>query len=676
MSQHIAGLPASGPHLPMRLRAWLKGRGPLLLLYYGLAVLLGLGLVMATPPTPDGALPIMEARFTAVAGDHSVDSPPPEAMPPGVATVPLPHRCKAVPDPVGCSGLFRLTFRYAPNEDGPWSVYVPILSGRITLWVNGALLADSQTTQSDVVVNQAMPLIQRVPSQLLKDGENRIDIRMDAWSQSGGFLDTVLVGPDRLLRAAYSEREWMTVTLPRLLVAWQAALCLSLLIVWIGHRDEPIHLVMSLILGLGVLQGLPMFSTGPSGLEWLFRVVNFAGQWQGALLPFVMCRLVGRELAVPIRLLLVVPAVIAIAFLITALDPPRLQPWFALLWLVAVIPWAIAMLGWSAGILISAAVRRSHAPAQIVLGGLIVIILMAAHDILSMTGVLDLRVPSMTRYMAPLLMTVISATLMWRFAKALGEVSRFNDVLRREVATAEAELRASFAREQAQTRAAALESERLRLTRDLHDGLAGQLVSIVAQCELPQHDYRRIGAAARQALDDLRLVVASLDDVGNDLGMMLAQFYDRIGPQLQAQGMELDWQMAPLPDIEGLRSEHALTLFRILQEAVTNAVRHSGCRRVAIVMAPSPACDHEGHPKGKGRFAVRIVVRDEGRGIPGGIPGGIRGGIAAARPGKGLNNMRTRAVSLGAELTLLSGPDGTRVIIDLPFRLPGLQDIQ
>jgi signal transduction histidine kinase len=269
----------------------------------------------------------------------------------------------------------------------------------------------------------------------------------------------------------------------------------------------------------------------------------------------------------------------------------------------------------------------------------------------------------MTRYMAPLLMTVVSATLMWRFAQALGEVSRFNDILRREVATAEAELRASFAREQAQTRAVALESERLRLTRDLHDGLAGQLVSIVAQCELPQHDYRRISAAARQALDDLRLVVASLDDVGNDLGMMLAQFHERIGPQLQAQGMELDWQMAPLPDIEGLRSEHALTLFRILQEAVTNAVRHSGCRRVSIVMAPAPDGAATGVTDDKGRFAVRIVVGDEGRGIP--------DGLAAARPGKGLNNMRQRAASLGADLTLVTGPIGTRVVIDLPFRLPG-----
>jgi len=316
------------------------------------------------------------------------------------------------------------------------------------------------------------------------------------------------------------------------------------------------------------------------------------------------------------------------------------------------------MLGWSGWIVLSAAIRRNHSAAQLVLGGLIVIVLMAGHDILAVTGVLARRAPSMPRYMAPLLMTVVSATLMWRFAQALGEVSRFNDILRREVATAEAELRASFAREQAQTRAVALESERLRLTRDLHDGLAGQLVSIVAQCELPQHDYRRISAAARQALDDLRLVVASLDDVGNDLGMMLAQFHERIGPQLQAQGMELDWQMAPLPDIEGLRSEHALTLFRILQEAVTNAVRHSGCRRVSIVMAPAP----DGAPEDKGRFAVRIVVKDEGRGIP--------DGVAAARPGKGLNNMRQRAASLGADLTLVTGPIGTRVVIDLPFRLP------
>ncbi|WP_372394714.1 ATP-binding protein [Azospirillum sp. HJ39] len=665
MSQHIAGLPVPGQPSPTRLRAWLRGRGPLLLLYYALAAAFGIAALTATPTMPQGVLTVDEAQFSPVFADREVGRPPPEEMPAEAAAVSLPHRCKGVPDPIGCSGLFRLTFRYDPGTEEPWSVYVPRLSGRVTLWVNGVLLTDSRNLQSDVVVTQLIPLIQPIPRPFLNGGENRIDIRMEAWSQAGGFLDTVLVGADRLLRPSFNERDWVMGTLPRLLVAWQAALCLSLLIVWIGCRDESIHLVMSLILGLGVLQGLPLFVTELNGLEWPLRVVNFTGQWQGALLPIVMTRLVGRRLTVPIWLLLLVPSVVTVAFLIASLDPAQLQPWFAPLWLVVVLPWATGMLGWSIWIALSAAVRRNHAPAQLVLGGLIVISMLAAHDILSVVGVLDLRVPSLTRYMAPLLMTVISATLMWRFAQALGEVSRFNDVLQQEVAGAEAELRASFAREQAQTHATALESERLRLTRDLHDGLAGQLVSIVAQCELPQRDYRRIGAAARQALDDLRLVVASLDDVGNDLGMMLAQFHDRIGPQLQAQGFELDWQMAPLPDVEGLRSEHALTLFRILQEAVTNAVRHSGCRRVAIVMAPAPAPD--GGPDAAPRFAVRIVVRDEGCGIP----GGILEGSGAARPGKGLNNMRQRAATLGADLAMLSGPDGTRIVIDLPFRLPG-----
>lgn len=256
----------------------------------------------------------------------------------------------------------------------------------------------------------------------------------------------------------------------------------------------------------------------------------------------------------------------------------------------------------------------------------------------------------LTQFTYPLLMTIVSAILMWRFAMALNDVSRFNQVLRQEVARAEAALRASFAREQVQIRGAALESERLRLTRDLHDGLAGQLISIVAQCELEGHRFRGVSLAARKALEDLRLVVASLEDVGDDLAIMLAKFREQIEPQLLSQSIRLDWQMTPLPDIGGLRSEHALSLFRLLQEAVGNAARHSGSDEITIAM--SARVDNAAG-------TVQIVVADRGHGRTVYRPGG-----------SGLTNMRRRAEALGAAFLIESGPRGTRVVIRLPLVLP------
>ena len=96
----------------------------------------------------------------------------------------------------------------------------------------------------------------------------------------------------------------------------------------------------------------------------------------------------------------------------------------------------------------------------------------------------------------------------------------------------EERLKASFAREEERARAAALANERTRLMRDLHDGLGGQLVSIVALSERG-NGSAGIGDAARAALKDLRLVIDSMDDIGGDLMLALGSWRERAMAQLR-----------------------------------------------------------------------------------------------------------------------------------------------
>ena len=81
------------------------------------------------------------------------------------------------------------------------------------------------------------------------------------------------------------------------------------------------------------------------------------------------------------------------------------------------------------------------------------------------------------------MLVAIGAGLTWRFARALNQVDGFAGRLVTQVREAEEKLKASFIREEERARAAALARERTRLMRDLHDGLGGQLVSIVALSE-------------------------------------------------------------------------------------------------------------------------------------------------------------------------------------------------
>ncbi|MBF0334765.1 MAG: hypothetical protein HQL38_12505 [Alphaproteobacteria bacterium] len=148
------------------------------------------------------------------------------------------------------------------------------------------------------------------------------------------------------------------------------------------------------------------------------------------------------------------------------------------------------------------------------------------------------------RLTMPVVMAAVSAALIWRFGPAMSVLDRLGARLREEVAAAAEALRRSFAAEQAQEKKAVLKGERVRLMSDLHDGIAGQLVSILALCELRETDTAGVAEAIRGALTDLRLVVASLEDAGDDLGVMLALFRERIEPQLAAYGMEPSWRLA------------------------------------------------------------------------------------------------------------------------------------
>ena len=111
-----------------------------------------------------------------------------------------------------------------------------------------------------------------------------------------------------------------------------------------------------------------------------------------------------------------------------------------------------------------------------------------------------------------------------------------------------------------------------------------------------------------------------------------------------------------LPLHPELRPWHVIQIVRILDEAVTNAVKHAQARHVTVTI--------ETHDGGEGPYGV-ISVTDNGRGFA------LAGHVPAAGAGqtsRGLRNMRSRAARCGAVLDLSSDASGTRVRLQLPQR--------
>ena len=211
--------------------------------------------------------------------------------------------------------------------------------------------------------------------------------------------------------------------------------------------------------------------------------------------------------------------------------------------------------------------------------------------------------------------------------------------LRRRLVLANAEL--SGAR--ALLDSASRQGERLRIARDLHDLVGHHLTALSLQLEVADHlvegrarePVERARAIARLLLADVREVVSDLRDRELDLT-----------PLLQAMAAELPRPRVTLDLPDSLSvddGEHAQVVLRLVQEALTNAVRHAHADRIWIRLRSEPD-------------GLLVEARDDGR------------GTASIEPGNGLRGMRERVHAAGGELELTSAPgQGFTVRANLPL---------
>jgi len=558
-----------------------------------------------------------------------------------------------VPSRAGMSDPAAFSTRFDWSKAGSgeaWSVYVPRFTNGIEIIVNGIEIFDSRRDPSANRPERATPEIAVIPASLLHEGANDLVIRLYAWGPLSGFLDRLFVGPDDVLRPYYEKRTLLFLTLPVVFSAWQGILAVILIVLWTVRRHEPAYGVLALAMALGAIQpflqstidepahphlNAALIASAPleSGLVLAFAMLFFARRWP------------------PYAALVFVPGIVLI--LIGLFGPPEaLRAAFLLLGIPssAINLMLLALVvGWSE-------LRKQDVPSLLLGCAVTIVMTCLAHDVLSVAQILPDRRLFFSRLSYSVMLIAIGAGLTWRFARALNRVDGFAAHLVIRLREAEEKLRAAFAREQEQARTVELARERTRLMRDLHDGLGGQLVSIVALSERGE-GAGGIGEAARAALKDLRLVIDSMDDIGGDLMLALGSWRDRVTAQLRPHGIALDWRITPpgLPVHPELRPSHVIQVIRLLDEAVTNAVKHA--RATTIRVSIATLTDASG-PHGS------ITVEDDGEGFAPAPEGGSR------TAGRGLRNMQSRAARCGATCEVVSRATGTRVRLTLPHRFP------
>jgi signal transduction histidine kinase len=224
--------------------------------------------------------------------------------------------------------------------------------------------------------------------------------------------------------------------------------------------------------------------------------------------------------------------------------------------------------------------------------------------------------------------------------------------LRLEAAEERAEL---LEREQNEERARAVAQERLHIAQELHDVMAHSMSVIAVQAGAGMHVVDQDPAEAKRALENIsatsrstlaelrRLLGVLRDDDGADYAPApsLADI-DHLAREVTDAGVPVEIQAdGPLDVPAGV----GFTGYRVVQEALTNVLKHAGPSRAWVRLA-----DRDG--------TLRIEVRDDGRGVNGRAPG----------TGHGLVGMRERVAVYGG--TLDAGPipgGGYLLVADLPY---------
>lgn len=195
----------------------------------------------------------------------------------------------------------------------------------------------------------------------------------------------------------------------------------------------------------------------------------------------------------------------------------------------------------------------------------------------------------------------------------------------------------------------AQEEERARVARDLHDQVNQSLTGVLLRLEAAraaappelESELVETSVLAHQAMDELLTVArqlrpSALDDLG--LSAAIAGQIEQLGQSEIKATFEVEGEVGNLdPEVQ-------LVIYRVAQESLGNAIRHSRAGRVAIRLS-----------RGPGR--VELSVIDDGSGFT----------FAEATSGLGLGGMRERAILVGGDLQIESRPGhGTTVRLTVP----------
>jgi signal transduction histidine kinase len=534
------------------------------------------------------------------------------------------------------------------------AVYIPrALGAPAELHLDGTLLLDNRPQLRE---QWNRPLYAAIPAALLRGRagatlELVVGLPHDP-SARDHTLSSVWVGPAADLRPMYELRRSLQTTGPQVSALTVLLLGLFALALWSCRRHEKAYLLFGAAALAWWLRNLHYHADVPAGwwtqawfwwathasLSWIMVLTYlFAMRLHGLYRPWAGRVLVGSAVAVS-----------AFTLPIWPWDPGRLLVMQHVL--NAAVSAAVLVL------LTAEAWRRREAELTVLCVVLWVALAMGVHDLLLLSRVVSPESVYLLPYVALLLFGAFLYGLQRRYLHAIAEVEQANSTLEARLGERQNLLDASWQQLRDAERQQAVLRERQRLMRDMHDGVGSALMSSLVLVEQGQLDTRAVAELLRECMDDIRLVIDSMEPVDHDLIALLASLRYRLGRRMELAGVRLDWHVRDVPRLAWMDAGSALQILRIVQESLTNVLKHAQAQCVVLTT--------DLHDDGSRQW-VRVTITDDGNGFDPALLDNVPEGSCS---GRGLRNLRSRARALHGRLDVQSRPGCTEVTLDLPVR--------
>ncbi len=526
-----------------------------------------------------------------------------------------------------------------------YALYVERACSVLQAWLNGQFIHDGGNFEEPVTRNCHRPQLIPVPAALLRAGPNTLDLRVKGYRldevssrQRAAGLSAIEFGPFELMAAHHARRLVFATRLPEVMSGALVLMGSFMFVMgWFNRAQSHLAYFGALMVGWSLLLArlwaadLPL----PNGATELalaglmsfitLAAVQFLMRYAGHRLHWLNIALPAQCVLMPLSLM--------------AAGPQRLYA-AASLWTLLLTAQIV-----TAAVYHLAEARRHHTPQFWSMAALLSVMgLSLAVGLTVQMMALDVRIGYVAELIPALGFLALGLRLVQQFGRAYQTVEQDRAELEVRIREATAQIERNFAQLSELKVEQVTERERKRIAADLHDDLGAKLLTIVHTS-----DSERISTLAREALEEMRLSVRGLTGKPVKLIDALGDWRAEVVSRLTQSGVQGEWSSPSDEEVPHTLSSRAyVQTTRILREAVSNIIKHSGASQCVVRCTIA-----------QGDF--QLVIQDNGKGIPMELDGRLD-------KGHGMASMKGRAKQLQGQCLVESGPGyGTVIRLTLPL---------